>query len=609
MKFKNLTYRVQIFLAILVLVILTPIVLGIATANKTARQINDQYQDSLNMITEQINLNLNTLLSDAEKIGNLHLINDDIRRVMLTNYKGDMIKLAKDTTMMKTQISQANRLNPNVITSIFYNKYGYIFDYNFTTNKDLQETLSNISKWAVLARADDHYRYVGPIQYPKHTGNKYKNILPMVKILRDFNSNSEIGISYIGINFNTIANIIKSSKLPNSKMAFFSSENNLLFSSDEEYMASSSKASLIDTLSKISTKVNSKNLNHFEKINVKGTSYTVNAIYNITTGWKIVHFMDSTIIASAYRNNLRSFSLILIINILFGLLLALFVSRGLSSAINRLCEQIDRCEDGTSYLIELNHKFSNRELQKVIDSYNHLNQRLTESIKQNYAISLNEKQMKLQMLRSQINPHFLYNTLNIISSLANIHDVPEIRTIANSMSKLLRYNLKSGPIVYLKDELFQINRYITIQQIRFPNSFVYKFDVPEELYEIEIPTFILQPIIENSVGHGMYEKENLGYICISTYTERQDLHILITDNGIGIDQKKLYQIQLSLVSNIIYQTDSDTNSSIGIQNVHQRIQNYYGKEYGVTIESTVGCGTIVDIKLPLNKKPKIPPKI
>lgn len=211
------------------------------------------------------------------------------------------------------------------------------------------------------------------------------------------------------------------------------------------------------------------------------------------------------------------------------------------------------------------------------------------------------------MLQFQINHHFLYNTLNVIKSLANINNVPTIETIAVCMSDLLRYNLDRFPIARLREEIAQINRYMTIQNILFPDKFIFDYNIPEQLQNLNIPAFILQPFVENSIEYGFNEKEANCYISISCNLENNILHFFIADNGSGMSPETLQQVQNTLSQdNLAYagQDDSEDRKhrSIGIRNVHQRIQSYYGKEYGLTIESKENHGTIIDIKLPFERE-------
>lgn len=606
MKIQNLTFRTQIFLALMLLLVFPLIILGVSTANRTVRQVNDQYLDTLDTITRQTNLNLETLLADAEKIGNLHLINDDILKIMKRDYGNDSIRFAQDSFFMRTQIGQANRLNSSVVSCIFQNKFGFTFDYNINTHRDLVETLDKMAIWAKIARNSDHNSYVGPIQHPLYSATIYKNVLPMVKILRDANTSTEIGVFYISINFNAIANILQSSKLPNSIMLFLNDRGERIFTSDEGFVQNADNRELLSQLQQLGGQTDELTPIRHENIRANRMDYTVTTVFNRTTGWKIIHFIDNTVMKSAYRSIFRTYSAIVFLSLLLGLLLAYFLSSGLTKSIGQLCRKIDAYEDGNSTPITLEGTLLNSDLQKVVNSYNNLNLRLADSIRQNLNIRFNEKLLKFKILQAQVNPHFLYNTLNLISSLANIHDVPEIRTITNSLSDLLRHNLKSGPIIPLRLEYEQAAKYVAIQQIRFPGKFTFSASIPEEYLDIDIPVFLLQPLVENAIVHGFEETATGGTISINAYARTDVLHILVADNGAGIVPEIQDAIRSSFLSDTVLQIDHDAGSSIGLVNVHQRIQAYYGKEFGLTVDSAPSQGTIVDLSLPLHVKPKLP---
>ena len=212
--------------------------------------------------------------------------------------------------------------------------------------------------------------------------------------------------------------------------------------------------------------------------------------------------------------------------------------------------------------------------------------------------------MRIQMLQFQINHHFLYNTLNVIKSIASIHNIKDIETIVTCMSGLIRYNLDNFPKAKLREEITQINSYMTIQSIRFPGKFIFDCNIPEQFYDYEIPAFIFQPFVENSIEHGFQLQEDNCYISITCNCSNGRLHFLIADSGQGIPREKLTVIQDMLLC-----TDaSDTNKyteltkhhSIGIYNVHQRIKHVYGDSYGISIESVEGQGTIIDIVIPMD---------
>ena len=600
-RIKSLSLRTQIFIASLFVVMLPNIALGIFMSSSTAKQINEQYQYSLNTILNQASMNLDTLLADVERLGGLHLVNDDVRNVLMTDYSRDAIRYARDSTMMRTQITQANRLNTNVVSTIFLNRYGYYFEYNVVTYRDLEAMLEKIPNWTELARNGERNTYFGLIENPGTSGVYQKPILFMVKPLYDSYSNTEIGVFYVGISFDAVADILKSSNLTNSKMVVLGQDGTVLFSASQFSTEIEQESAFIRELEAVGRTVDKSNPTASRRIVLENTEYTVSATYNKTTSWKIVSVMDHTLITGAYHQNIWKYAGVFALNIISGLLLAFFLSWELTRSISLVCLEIDSCESGDLRSIGMTHRPSNRELRKLIDSYNKLNQRLTESMKQNYSIRLEEKQTRLRMLQAQVNPHFFYNTLNLISSIANIYNVGQIKIIAESMSDFLRYNLKAGPIVQLRDEFKQIQQYIAIHEIRFPGRFQFESDIPPEFMDIEIPPFLLQPIVENSIVHGLEEMEQNAQISICAYCEGEVLHLLVSDNGKGIPAEKLKELRRSLNIETHHDASKNNTNFIGIFNVHQRIRTHYGPTYGLWLDSIEGHGTIVDIKLPRDR--------
>lgn len=596
MKFNELSFKNQIFIASLILVIIPITILGISTTNRAAKEVGDKYQQSLTAITNQVNLNLDSLLSDMGRIANLYLINDDIHRALTTNYQTNIPKIALDNTMMKTQINQACHLNTNVNNMLFINKYGFSFEYNITNHNDLISTLEIVEVLGNKARDSEQYAYFGEIKQSKFSGAYNKSTLSMVKVLYEANTKEEIGLFYVGINFDAISNIIEASEIPNSSIIFLNQDNSFVYASGTEIIDNNIDEELLDILKKQSENVNRTAPSYFNNIIFNNNSYTVNIVYNKTTGWKIVHFLNNNTINEAYSQNLQSYFVIFIVSVLFSMLFAALISSKLSKSTALLCKEIEKNQLNNHIgELNINTPILSKELKQVVESYNKLNQYLIETMEQNYSIQINEKQMKIQMLQSQINPHFLYNTLNLISSLANLHDITDIKVISTSMSSMLRYNLKSGPTTRLSDEIIQVQMYMDILKIRFPNKFHFECNISQQLEDKQVPTFILQPILENAVIHGLEEIETEAHICINSYIEANIFHLLISDNGKGMtknEQDFLMELLNKKVENV--------HSSIGLLNVQRRIQAFYGNEYGIQINSSKGNGTIIDIVLPID---------
>lgn len=210
---------------------------------------------------------------------------------------------------------------------------------------------------------------------------------------------------------------------------------------------------------------------------------------------------------------------------------------------------------------------------------------------------------ELSQLQSQINPHFLYNTLESIRGLALMKNVPEIAEMLESLSQLFRNNTrKIGLLVPLSDEIKNVDNYILIQKFRFRDRFSFEKQIVNDgrdLMKCLIPNFIIQPILENAITHGLEDKPSGGEIVLCVYSTQSRLIIRVSDNGSGIPDKNLRELVALLNSENAAELSDSVHVGIGIININQRIKMQYGNEYGLSIASTVGVGTQVEITLPL----------
>lgn len=220
-----------------------------------------------------------------------------------------------------------------------------------------------------------------------------------------------------------------------------------------------------------------------------------------------------------------------------------------------------------------------------------------------------DKQTQLMALQSQINPHFLYNTLDSIRGQAVLDGDEEIASMVESLASFFRYSISGkGSLVTLRDELRNIGNYMRIQNYRFNNRFTTETLIEEKdevAYDYLIPRLIIQPVVENAIFHGLEEKESDGRLTIEIILTDQNLIITISDNGKGIGTKELERLNDRIHSadaqNRLEGLENRRNTGIALPNIHKRIQLLFGKEYGVNVYSTLGVGTDVEITLPINE--------
>jgi two-component system sensor histidine kinase YesM len=235
----------------------------------------------------------------------------------------------------------------------------------------------------------------------------------------------------------------------------------------------------------------------------------------------------------------------------------------------------------------------------MLNEIDDLTHRLLESNSRLYKAELVKKQSEIAYLQSQINPHFLYNTLESIKGIAAVERSDKIYNMTKALALVFRYSIKGTDMVPLREELKMIKSFIFIQKFRFGNRFEVTYHFPEPILDCKVPKMILQPIVENAIFHGI--EPTIGECLLQLKGEISGDVILLTvqDNGMGMDDESLRLIQGSLsVGQGLTDRISDRTVNIGIANVNNRIKLNYGNEYGIVIKSEAGIGTEVVIKMP-----------
>jgi two-component system sensor histidine kinase YesM len=231
------------------------------------------------------------------------------------------------------------------------------------------------------------------------------------------------------------------------------------------------------------------------------------------------------------------------------------------------------------------------EITELMSDFNYMIKRIEILLEEN-ARHINEaRRNELTALQSQINPHFLYNTLDLINWTAVRHDIPEIYETVQSLSKFYRLSLNQGrSIVPLSDELEHVKAYLKIQRRRFDGILDWTIDVPENLARYSVVKFILQPLVENAILHGILKREpKRGSVVISAREEGDELVLAVHDNGAGIPVEKLKGF---------LQGGFGFRNGYGLSNINERIKLYYGEQYSIRVESNWGEYTRVSITLP-----------
>jgi len=295
--------------------------------------------------------------------------------------------------------------------------------------------------------------------------------------------------------------------------------------------------------------------------------------------------------------------IVIIVLIVLSTLLASLISRSMSSPLKLLIREMKQVEMG-NFTGSVSVK-SFEEINSLVSSFNRMVHRMDELIQRITMASISEKNAELQALQSQVNPHFLYNTLDMIYWMLDERENDRLGRVILALSHMFRYSSdwQEASKTTLRQELDQMRHYMTIIESRLVGRVRTEITVSPEWLDAVLPKMTIQPIIENAVKYGLEPLDRPGLLRLYTVADEQELHVVIEDNGVGIGSEAVEEMRQSLnVRELEGVSKKKGRRGIGLTNVHRRLVLMYGEGYGLNIESKQNVGTTVTITLPLPRK-------
>ncbi|MBP9996579.1 MAG: sensor histidine kinase [Lachnospiraceae bacterium] len=292
-----------------------------------------------------------------------------------------------------------------------------------------------------------------------------------------------------------------------------------------------------------------------------------------------------------YTHLLQTLIIVMVVVIFMVIIISYVVSQSITKPIRRLSGVTEKVARGD--LTARANMNTGAEVGQLADAMDTMIDRICDLLGQVKEEQQNLRKAELELLQAQINPHFLYNTLDTIVWLAEGGNQQKVVSMVGSLSDFFRTSLNQGrEIVTIREELRHVGSYLEIQQVRYQDILEYEIDVPEELYEYSIPKITIQPLVENALYHGIKNRRGKGKITIRGEKRGFNYALYIEDNGIGMDKTQLRRIADTINSG------GESPELFGLYNVNNRIRLKFGNRYGLHIDSTYNEGTKVSILLP-----------
>lgn len=313
------------------------------------------------------------------------------------------------------------------------------------------------------------------------------------------------------------------------------------------------------------------------------------------TGWTVVGCMNMAELTKDSRKAKSIYMVMAVVLVIVALLLFNMIARNITLPIQRLRDSMAKVQEGDFSKADVEVSAEN-EIGSLTKSFNVMTYRIQELMEQNVHEQEEKRKSELKALQSQINPHFLYNTLDSIIWMAESKRNEEVVLMTASLARLLRQSISNEEeLVTVSQEVEYVRSYLTIQKMRYKDKLEFQIEVDPEIESVKIIKLVLQPIVENAIYHGLKYKDSKGLLMVHGRRSGDNAVIEIIDNGVGMEPETLAHIFERHKVNY-------HSNGVGVYNVQQRLQLYYGNDYGITYESEKNKGTIAAITIPMSQE-------
>lgn len=575
--FKNLRLRRKLFISYILIAFLPMTIILIMAYSLMAQLVTEDGIWSIDQVIGQINSSITGNLSNLDAASDFLYVNKDIQEFLSNSYSSYPAELETYLKVEKRlmEINESSKLSSVKIFSISRNIYSQgstgVFPLDMVKGRN----------WFNQKYGSEDFDIF--FEVPQVESLKKQKSFYMIRPMKEFRFGSRI-IAFLQFEIPTaiLDNTVKSTNIKKTGYIFFTDDKgNIISHKDDSLLGKNIKT--VYNLNQI----NDEEKNFIIKENGEKLQF-IRRRMNMTN-WMIYGVVPMEEVVEKINAIAKNIILVLVLSIFFAIYISSRVAKTISKPILRLTDQMVEIREEKFMPIEPLDRED--EIGILYQSYNRMIFKIQQLIKEVYEGDIKKREAEYKALKSQISPHFLYNTLDSIHWLAMRYKAKEISTMVNLLAKFYRISISKGrEYITLAEELQHAESYVKIQKIRYEGKFEVKTEIDENLLQYYTISIITQPLVENAIIHGLERKDGQGTITIRLLSEEEDLLIEIEDDGVSGDPD---QIQY-----ILKNGKSETRSGYGIINVNERVKLHFGERYGLTYTRGHGQGICARIRIP-----------
>ena len=591
--FQTPSIQTSIILSFMFLISVIALAFSTLAYNFTLKDLKDMSINYTNRFLTETTFSVDSYISSMKNMTQVIIQNNDVHKLMdfYRNNPGKNIPAEQQHKLDVLNANVVNHLNTVAKTRDDITNIAVISKKGNVILSDKSKRVNpyaeyNVTDWFLRPQTNKDDIVVSPSHVQNLVADEYKWVISISKAIVDPSSGEIYGVMVIDLNYNSIANICKNVQIGASGYIYLiDNDRNIIYHPQQQLLYSGIKTEMINEILKqpegtIFYSADKK------KIYLKN--------YSKLTGWTAVGVVKTNELIKNKRTIIDFYIFLTAVILAVATTLAVIISRTITRPIKKLENTMHRVEEGDFNVkseIELNN-----EIGHLSTAFNMMISKIKLLMAQVVADEEEKRRNEIKALQAQINPHFLYNTLDTIIWLSASGRSEEVAEVTAALAKLFRTSISEGSdLVPLRTEIGNINSYLTIQKVRYMDKLTYKINVPMDLLGMKLPKLILQPIVENSIYHGIKMSPTGGEIIISAQPRGDLLILTVTDNGVGMSKEKMDSMFEPGEHN-------HTGTRIGVANVNNRIKLYFGERYGVFYYSKEGVGTRAEICLPMIKE-------